>query len=402
MTQRQRLELQLSESRQAINEALGADTVDDEALAKLTDEHKLLEQRFQAAVLTEEPPAPPAPAEAGDNEARERAALEGRVSLGRYLAAFVEGRAVEGAELELQQADKLPADAVPFAALALPELETRAVTPGPTTLPASESFIGRVFKNTAAAWMGVQMPRVPAGQRLWHLISAGPDVEPKAKDAAADATAGSWSSVSLDPRRITGQYEFRVEDLAEHSGLEMALRSDLGGLLAEALDEQIIAGDGSGANVTGISRLSDPADDTDVLSYAAAKALAAGAVDGRYAADLPNVRLLAGAATYTKLNGLTPTNDDSSDALAWWRSMTGGVRVSAHLPAPAGHIQRAVVARTGARITSYCPIWDGVKVIRDPYSGAGEGKVTLTTTMLFNFMVVDAASYTLRDLKLAS
>lgn len=411
MLQSQKLELRASQIRKRLREiaALEGDKLTDEIRtesAALQTEFEDVETRRQAAIVAEGEKAGQEP----DGEGREMSALEQRVSLGSYLHSIANGRALSGAEAELQKQRGLSGDGVPWAAIApapspAPEaragVESRAVTPGPTTLPGQETFVERVFKRSAAAWMGVMMPTVPAGQSTWHLISAGPAADAKAKDGAADETAGAFTSKALTPVRLTAAYQFRVEEIAEHSMMEAALRRDLSAKLSEALDTKVIAGNGTAPNPTGIINLSDPGDDSNVINYATAKAMAAGNVDGIYSADLMDVKALVGAKTFEKLNEITPTNDDSRDALSWWLANTGGVRVNADIPAPASNLQRAVIAKTGARISAYCPTWEGVRFITDIYTGAGEGQVTITALALFNFSVVDVSSFVLRDLKLA-
>ena len=146
---------------------------------------------------------------------------------------------------------------------------------------------------------------------------------------------------------------------------------------------------------------SDPADDTATINYAAAKAALAGAVDGKYAASMMDVRFLLGSKSFETLSGKAPTNDDSQDALSYLMANSGGVRVSAHIAAPASNIQRAVIAKMGARVAAYAPIWSGIRVIRDEVTNAAEGQIHLTAYMLAAFHVVDTGNFTLRDFKLA-
>ena len=414
MTTVQKLELRQSEVRQRLGEVLALEG-DDRTDAIRVEEKGLqaelqdLEQRSRTAMLLQPDPDPTPTRELGfieenlDAEASEVARLEARVSLGRYLGKAARGNAPDGAEAELLAAMQLGPEWIPMAALAPPDdTEKRAVTPGPTTHPTRTSFIERVFAGGDAAFLGVMMPSVPAGQRTYNLIAAGPSAEPKAKDASADATAGSFASSSLTPTRIPARYTLRTEELSEDAGLEAAIRADLSGKLTEALDKELIAGAGTvGSFDKGIAMLSDPSNDSAVLAYGASKASAYTAVDGKYAASLRDVRALVGSNTYAKLGAAAPTNDDSMDAASWWEANTGGLRVSAHIAAPASHIQRAVLAKTGARIAAYCPVWQGLQVLRDPFSSAAEGQVHLTANLLAAFKVVDEASYVLRDFKLA-
>ena len=151
----------------------------------------------------------------------------------------------------------------------------------------------------------------------------------------------------------------------------------------------------------GISQTSDPADDGLTLSFAAAKQLVAGSVDGRRARTMGDVRLLLGTDSYAFAAGLTPTNVGHPDALEWAMQNSGGVRASAFIAGESGGIQRAVIAKLGARSAAYAPVWAGVRLIRDEVTDAAKGQVHLTAFLLAAFKVVDSASYVLRDLKLS-
>lgn len=411
MTEVQRITLRQSEARSLLIEILALEDADytDEVKTEersLQTELQTLEQRHRSALLVEpKGAASNGQHEEPDGESRELASLESRVSAGRYLHRIASERAVDGAEAELQDHLGLPGNAIPWAALAPAEaddLEVRAITPGPSNIPARSTYVERVFHPSEAAWLGVMMPSVPAGEQVYNLISAGPAVAPKAQDAAADATAGSISSTALKPTRITGRYTLRVEEMAEDGGLEPAIRADLRGLLSESLDAEVVSGGGTiGSFDEGITQLNNPTDDGTAIAYASAKALGLGNVDGTYARNLGDLRLLCGAKTYETLGGKTPTNDDSQDALMWWMQHTSGVRVSGRIAAPSSNVQRAVVAKMGSRVAAYAPIWEGVRIIRDQFTAADKGQVHLTAYMLAAFKVVDTSSFVLRDLKLA-
>ena len=330
-------------------------------------------------------------------------------SLATFLSRAVAGSPLDGAELELQQADELPGDAIPFSALRYSLNSVKRKGPPSTAL----SLLGREtcprprptsseFSATGeAAFLGVMMPSVPAGEAVYNLVSAGPDAEPKAKDGAASATAGSFVSEALKPTRIPARFSLRQEDLSEDDGLEMAIRRDLSGLLGEALDEAVISGAGSvGSFSPGISQTSNPTNDSLTLSFASAKQIVAGSVDGRRARTMGDVRLLLGTDSYAFFAGLTPAGVGHPDALEW-TMQNADVRASAFIAGKSSGIQRAVVGKLGARSAAYAPVWQGVRIIRDELTSADSGQVHLTAYLLAAFKVVDTASYTLRDLKLS-
>ena len=90
------------------------------------------------------------------------------------------------------------------------------------------------------------MPTVPAGQVQIPKITTAPPADTLAKDGAAPSTAAAVTLVNQAPvRRIAGQLEVRVEDLAVMPSLESALSESLQGSMSNELDEQVFNG-GSG------------------------------------------------------------------------------------------------------------------------------------------------------------
>ena len=248
MLESQKHQLRLSEIRtelRAISVAAELTEEQRKAEPKLTAELADVETKYRAAVHSEDEAEKRAQT---DGEGREKDTLAHRAKLGTFIYKAAAGSPLDGAELELQQADKLAPDSIPFSVLVVPEerqaegpTEHRAVTPGPSNLPATSTYVERVFATGEAAFLGVMMPSVPAGEAVYNLISAGPDAAPKAKDGAASATAGSFTSEALKPTRIPAKFTLRQEDMSEDSGLEMAIRRDLSSLLGEALDEAVIS-----------------------------------------------------------------------------------------------------------------------------------------------------------------
>ena len=69
---------------------------------------------------------------------------------------------------------------------------------------------------------------------------------------------------------------------------------------------------------------------------------------------------------------------------------TGGVRTSRRIAAAAGNIQQAIVRRAnpaGDRV-AVMPVWEGLQLIRDPFTAARKGEVTVTGLMLVGDVIV--------------
>ena len=98
-------------------------------------------------------------------------------------------------------------------------------------------------------------------------------------------------------------------------------------------------------------------------------------IDGLFATDPAGVRALVGPHTLRHMAATFATNDDSVSAYAHLAGQFGGVRATRRIADPAVNIQQAIIRRTnpaGDRV-AVAPVWGGVELIRDPYTGAGQG-----------------------------
>ena len=164
-------------------------------------------------------------------------------------------------------------------------------------------------------------------------------------------------------------------------------------MLSDALDNQAVNGSGTGdGTINGLLNiLTDPAAPAaqaeDFGRYVAAAAFH---VDGLFAVDLGGVRQLVGVQTYGHMAGAFRSDSDSMTAEAWAMTRTGGVRTSRRIAAPASNIQQAIVRRSnpaGDRV-AVMPVWQGLQMIRDPYTNARKGEVGLTALMLVGDVIV--------------
>ena len=401
MTNAQKLALRLSEIRQRLNELSGKDeTTDTEQgeMRSLSAEFPTVEERWRAATLAEGADEAAAAGEDGDGdgENRERMELRGRCRVGRYMSAALDGLPVQGAEAELSAAAGCPGS-VPlelFEVRREAATENRAVTPAPATTDENLApIVPAIFDRSAAAWLGIEMPTVATGDAGFPVLSTSLTGGAVAKSADAAETAGAFTVTMAQPRRISGAFRFTVEDAARLVGMEEALRANVASVLSDELDKQAINGSASGdGTINGLLAILDnpaapAANAEDSGRYVAA---AASHVDGLFAVDLGGIRQLVGVATYGHMAGTFRSNNDSMTAEGWLMDRTGGVRTSRRIAAAAGNIQQAIVRRAnpaGDRV-AVMPVWEGLQLIRDPYTAARKGEVTVTGLMLVGDVIV--------------
>lgn len=405
MTPLQKLKIEQSQKRERLNALLakpaegeGALTAEERAeLDGLATRLVAIEPEIRAAMVAEAAATEEADAERraganGDGEAAERRQLEREVRCANYLNAAVAMRSVDGREAELNAAVGLPEGMMPFEALAPAEERADATTVAPaTTSTVQHPILARVFARTSAAWLGLEMPMVGVGEANFPVFTSGVEAEQVDAGGTTDAVAAVFTPNTVLPKRLQARYRFNVEGQATMMGMESALRADLAESLGEALDKRTVANDLLGAN-----GLTNPANPAAVVTFQTLKDGMEALVDGRYSMATDELRLLVGAATYQKFGkeylaskAGAQTEEDGNEML---RRRLGGYRVSAHIPAATGEIQPAIVAR-GTHRAAVVPTWQGVALLRDPYSRANEGEVVVTATMLTGFAMLrqDAA-----------
>lgn len=402
----QKLSLRASEIRQRLNDLASLDGLDQEQRAetdRLVVELGNVETQYRAALTLEAEEAESRSEASG--EANERRALAADVRLGRYLAAAVEARAVDGRENELNAASGLGAAGImPWAALDPAPIEARAdeATDAPNVgrQTTQAAILARVFARSATSFLRVDTPSVPVGASSYPVFESGAEGAFKEKGVAQDAESATIVSSVLAPHRVTARYLWRLEDAAVLRGMEAALREDLGMAMTDRIDRQIIAGDGTGANLSGfldsaggpLDEPANPAAASDYLAYV--QALRA-QVDGIYAESEGAIRMLIGPDWYRHAGGLYRNDYNEENVNDYYRSRAAGYRVSGHMP-PAGSTARKIVsgiAARGSTRAAVAPVWEGIRLIRDEISGAAKGEVALTAISLVSFGVLRKAQY---------
>ena len=320
-----------------------------------------------------------------DPENRERLELRGKTGIGDFLSAAAVGGPVTGAAAEYAAACGVPVGGyLPMAIFArsAPTVETRAITPGPAVKGMLQPVVPFIFERSAAASLGIIMPSVPMGQVQIPKVTTAPPSDTLAKDGSAPATAAAVTLVNQAPVRIAGSFEVRTEDLAVMPTLEAALSEAMQGSLSNELDEQTFNGsavelDGLFTQATAVSAASA------VEDYVTGIGRFAALVDGRHAYTLADVRAVIGSKTFALYAGVfANTNKGDVSLFDYLTRMLGSIRVSDRVPGVSSSAQKGIVVLSASSTPPKIHVWDAMQIVRDPYSGAGAGKVTLTATAL--------------------
>ena len=342
----------------------------------------------------------------GDAEARERAALRGKVKLTGYVSAAVEQRSADGAEAEFNAALGIGGNRFPLELLAPPEkraaVEQRATTDVDTqTMP--RTWLDRLFAQTAAMRLGITMESVPVGASSHPVTTAGAAAAQRGKSEAAADAAWTIGVTELKPKRNAVRLLFSIEDAARIPGLESALTRDLGMALTEGVDRAIFLGDatatGTDADITGLNTAAI----TEVAVTQANKILGPGTlaaftglVDGIHANMLGDLNVVAAVGGWRLWEDTIINATADNMTLAAFLRMAGlswMARGNIDTATADGDFGAFVGRGMGIDGAGVAAVWEAGELIRDPYSGAARGEVALTLCYLWDFGLPRPANF---------
>ena len=389
MTLLQGLQIKQSSIRENINSLLGNDSRTEEQqkeLEKLTGEGQRIEPEIRAALVAE--PDPNETRVEGDAETRELQRLTERANVGAILSAAFEKRSTSGEAAELQKHFGLGSHQVPLEMLRINRaVEERAAATVPASIgDASQGeVITPVFSSGDGAFMGVERPTVPAGDAAFPVLSTSPSVKgPFTGSDEAAQTDGTFVANGLSPQRLQASFSYRRTDAARFAGLDASLRLALSGGLEEALDEQAINGSDGLLNGTNLPNNNVNAVTTFQLYLSG---LLYSRVDGRYARTPGDVRMIVGQGTFNHASSTYKGNNSDESGVERLQEKSGGLMVSAHVPAVSGNKQNALIRLGLDRGAAVQPMWEGVSLIVDEFTRSAYGEIVVHAVLLANFAI---------------
>ena len=397
MLKSQTLMIRTSEIRARLAELAGTEgeLADEQKteLSELRNEYKDTEAKFQAALTSEDLRE----TETSDSaEGAEYRALVSKAELGAIFEAVVEHRQTEGAVAELQAHHKIGPNQVP---LALMRVEERDLTPAPTNTGASEQpVVSAVFANSVASFLSVDQPTVGAGDAVYPVITSRPTVGgPHTDDTVVAETTGAFAAELLQPARIQASYFYKRTDAARFAGMSNALRENLSMSLSDGLDKEIVTGTNGLLTGTNLGNNNVSA----VTSYDLfIQQFAYGRVDGRYAGSVADVRSVMGSGSYALAGAKYRGNNGDRTAASELDRVTGGLRVSAHVPVVDAMKQNNVI-RLGMRRDMVAPVWEGVTLIPDEVTKAARGEIVITAILLHAVKILRKSGFRKQQVQVA-
>ena len=424
MTNLQKLELRRSEIREKLAGLSALETISPEQKTEvetLTKEFQDSETQYRAALIAEGETTQTR--ETGnDGEAVEIRALRTRSPLREYITAAVEKRSLEGAPGELNDALSVKrvgnngGIVIPFSVFARERTETRAFTTtgayggGEVQRPILQELFGPGIFDM----LGVRVDSVPAGASEWPLLSG--NVSPGQKKegtAATDATAATFTTASLKPKRLTAEIELTHEIIASVVGVEESFRMNLLDALKSKMQDIILNGaaptNSAPQNIEGFLTKLTGADLSSALATAAdyGKLHSLG-VDAIHAGMETEVMSVIGEETYKHAAGtyIAGSGESGSELL---KRRSAGCMASSYLPDASGMKQSAILHAAGPnggpmRGDSVAGMWEGagLEIVRDFYSNASTG-ITLTAIILWDaHTALRASAYKQIDIQISS
>ena len=395
MTRTQKIQLRQSEAKVKMGELLDSDVETRSAsfaddLTAITTELRSVEVELQAALLSDGDQE----ARPDDAEGREFSTLETRANIGGIFEAAFKGSVTTGAEAELQAHLGLDSQ------LRSPGIASRSRGRGGNPHVWRDTRTGnRQRRYSAAAHHPLRVPRgrgqLPAdrptkrrGRRGGlHHHHHGCITRYACQGRNQAHSAAAFGTDVLAPKRIQASLFYAIEDKARLAGMGEALRANLSDALSDKLDDVILTGTEGLFTGTKLADHDASAADT-FITYT--KRFMFDYVDGTYATSAADLRMVVGSATYGDMGSSYQSNGDLS-ALDNIMARTGGVRVSAHVPAASNAHKQNAVIRRGGRMDAVAPIWEGIELIVDPYTQTKAGEVVVSAVMLYNFKILRAA-----------
>ena len=394
MTPLQTLEVRQGEVKIRLAELGGMADLTEETRAELDTlrtEYTDTERRM-AALRISEPDRTPIIARTA--EGTEYRAMLDRANMGTIFDVLLAHQNPSGVEAELQQHLHLAGNQIPLDLLrgsggrggSRGRMEERAVTPGAANVGQNQQpIIPYVFPMSAAAFLGVDMPSVPAGDAVFPVLTGTLDVGTPAENAAQAETTGSFSSDVLTPSRLQASFFYSREDRARFAMMDAALRENLSDGLSDGLDDAILSG--TNGLFTG-TNLSDN-DVTTVDSFTSYMSnVLWSQIDGRYASMTRDLSMVVGTGTFAHMGEQYRSGEVDRNVIDRLTTLTSGVRVSAHVPAVDASNRQNAVIRRGMSMTAVAPTWEGVTLIPDEITKAGTGQIVITAVMLYAVKVL--------------
>jgi HK97 family phage major capsid protein len=386
-----------SEIRQALAGLVGKEKpTEDEtrSMESLDAEYRANETRYRAALITEDQERREAKGELETRSDKDFADLIGRFEVRQVALMLAEGKALDGATAEVVQELRSHGGyrGVPIPWMALEKRSGETIASGTPNPRQTMPIIDRIFADSAAVLMGASMVNIGQGDVEYPVTTSSVSAGWASTETGtvASPTAYATTDRPLAPNHTLGVQMKITRKSLKQSGdaLEQAVRRDMNGAMAVAMDHAVFLGSGLSGEPSGIFTLADlsPAPFTVTeVNAAASWATFRGAVKrfliANAIASPADVRLLIRPEVYDDLDDTLITNTAVSEWDRLIKNIPNVVMSSNAVAEPASSPLSSSALLTVTK-NGVPPIfvgtWGAIDLIRDPYSDAASGGLRLT------------------------
>ena len=384
-----------SEIRQQLAElAAKPQPTEDEtrSMETLDLEYRTNETRYRAALIAEDTERREAGADLETRSDREYSELMARFELRQVALALDTGRTLDGATAEivteLRNAGGYRGIPVPWAALELRTSTIAAGTPDPIS---TRPIIDRLFPDSIAARMGVQMIAIESGATEWPVSTAGATVGWQATESGnvGGPTPYQTTDKPLKPDHTLG-VQMRLTRKAmmqTGSALEQAVRRDMNAAMQAELDRVTFLGTGSDGQplgvISGRAAYGIALQEVDAAAtWSAFRSGVTAFMVANAASGPADVRAMIRPETWDYMDGILTGDSGYKFEYDRLREALGSANMTSNaLPAPAGEpleTTALLTTSTGGIAPIFSGMWGAIDMIRDPYSDAQSGGLRLT------------------------
>lgn len=383
-----------SEIRQSLAELVGKEKPTEDETRKMGEfdvEYRSNETRYRAALISEDTERRDAKGELETRSDKDYADLIGKFEL-RQVALFLdEGRQLDGATAEIVQELRSHGGyrGMPIPWQALEKRVGETVASGVPDPKVTAPIIDRIFADSAAVRMGASMINIDHGLLEYPVTTSAVAAAWQTSETGSvgGPTAYATTDKPLAPNNTLGVTMKVTRKALKQTGdaLEQAVRRDMNGCMAVAMDKAVFLGAGASGEPAGVLVGSYGITSTAVnaaASWAAFRAAVTRFIVANAAAGPGSVNLLIRPEIYDFMDD---TLIDMT-AVSEWDRLTKNIRnpvmSSNALAAPTGGPPTASKALLTTTVGGVPPIfvatWGAVDLIRDPYSDAASGGLRLT------------------------
>lgn len=404
----QKIQRRQSEIRQQLATLAGIENPADEQrsqLAALDSEYGVNEQRFRAALISEDTERRSADEALGDSKTTEWSKLVEQFEVRQAIRHLDDGAPLSGATAEAVQEMRSAGgyQGVPIPLMALEQRSGETIASGVVNPVDFKPIIARLFPDSVAARLGGNMVNVGKGASEYPVTSSAITAGWAASETGdvSGPTQYTTASKTLKPNQNLGvSVVFTRRALLASAGVEDAARNDIRGAIQAELDKAVFLGSGTSGQplgvVAGQATYGYGTSTATTATYAEFRAAITAFMLANAASGPGDVRVLTRPEVW---DALDDNAWDAGSGISEWDRLLSRVQsvvLSANAVATTGatsaRVTTALLTTTAGGLAPFMiGTWGGIDLIRDPYSGAQSGQVTLTALLTADVTVARAS-----------